>query len=119
MARKTIVFDFDGVILSYKSKWISEEIIPDEPVAGIVDSLKSFCEAHYYIVVCSARAKSEAGVNAIWNYLEKHGMKEYVKEVTHQKPPAIVYIDDRAITFDGHPETLLSKVENFKPWNKL
>ena len=34
------------------------------------------------------------------------------------KPPALVYVDDRAICFDGHTETLFDKIVNFKPWNK-
>ena len=32
--------------------------------------------------------------------------------------PAVAYIDDRAICFDGHPETLLRKIKNFQPWYK-
>lgn len=34
-----------------------------------------------------------------------------------EKPPAIVYIDDRAICFDGNADTLLEKIKKFKPWN--
>ena len=41
-----------------------------------------------------------------------------VDAVTMEKPPAVCYIDDRAICFDGHPETLLDKIENFETWNK-
>ena len=52
------------------------------------------------------------------HYLGKHDLGKYVDMVCKEKPPAIVYIDDRAICFDGHPETLLSKIQNFKPWNK-
>ena len=33
-----------------------------------------------------------------------------------EKPPAIVYIDDRAICFDGRSDELLEKIKNFKPW---
>lgn len=49
-------------------------------------------------------------------YLDKHEIE--VDGIMAEKPPAICYIDDRAICFDGHPETLLEKVQNFKPWNK-
>lgn len=41
-----------------------------------------------------------------------------VDKVCKEKPPAIAYIDDRAICFDGHPETLLKKIQNFQPWYK-
>ena len=43
---------------------------------------------------------------------------EMLDDIRKEKPPAIVYIDDRAICFDGHPETLLAKIVNFTPWNK-
>ncbi|MBP2644531.1 MAG: hypothetical protein H6Q67_2418 [Firmicutes bacterium] len=41
-----------------------------------------------------------------------------VDEVTGEKPPAVVIVDDRAITFDGNPERLLEKIKQFKPWHK-
>jgi Mg-chelatase subunit ChlI len=41
-----------------------------------------------------------------------------VDKVTAEKPKATVIIDDRALTFDGHPETLLGKINGFKPWNR-
>ena len=33
-----------------------------------------------------------------------------------EKPPAIVYIDDRAICFDGNPHGLLDEIMAFEPW---
>jgi len=44
MRKKTVVFDFDGVIHSYKSGWQGENIIPDPPVDGIkkaIDEIRS------------------------------------------------------------------------------
>lgn len=41
-----------------------------------------------------------------------------VDGIVEHKPPAVVYIDDRAICFDGDSKSLLSKIEKFKPWNK-
>ena len=38
------------------------------------------------------------------------------KMCIRDRPPAICYIDDRALTFDGHPETLLERIVNFRPW---
>lgn len=48
------------------------------------------------------------------NYLNKYDIR--VDGVYKEKPPAIVYIDDRAICFDGDAKTLLDKIENFKTW---
>ena len=57
-------------------------------------------------------------MDAIHDWLLKYDLIKYVDMICKEKPPAIVYIDDRAICFDGHPETLLDKIQNFKPWNK-
>lgn len=116
--KKTVVFDFDGVIHSYKSGWQGETIIPDEPVKGIEKALKEIHDAGYEIVVVSTRCAVPYGMNAINDWLLENGLLRYVDKICKEKPPAIVYIDDRAICFDGHPETLLDKINNFKPWNK-
>ena len=115
---KTVVFDFDGVIHSYKSGWKGVEIIPDDPVEGIVDAMKKFHDAGYKVVVVSTRCRDESGRSAINEWLKRNCLLEYIDDVCKEKPPAIAYIDDRAICFDGHPETLFEKVETFKPWNK-
>ena len=33
MKKQTVAFDFDGVIHSYVTPWVSIEIIPDHPVS--------------------------------------------------------------------------------------
>lgn len=116
--KKTVVFDFDGVIHSYKSGWRGETEIPDPPVPGIEKALQEIHEAGYEIIIVSTRCKLEQGKAAIENWLKAHRLDEYVDGVLKEKPPAIVYIDDRAICFDGRPETLLGKVQGFTPWNR-
>lgn len=111
----TVVFDFDGVIHSYTSGWRGVNTIPDPPVPGIE---KALAELHgtYEIVVVSSRCSTQAGVDAINHWLYRNGLAQYVDKVCMEKPPALVYIDDRAICFDGHPEGLLNKIQEFKPW---
>lgn len=116
MSKKTVVFDFDGVIHSYTSGWQGENVIPDPVVPGIKEVIDELKSTGYEVVVVSARAVSIAGSMAIQEYLHKHQIQ--VDSITHKKPPAIVYIDDRAICFDGNAETLIDKINNFKPWNK-
>ena len=118
MAR-TVVFDFDGVIHSYTSGWKGETNIPDPPVPGIQAALKEIHGAGYEVVVVSTRCKTVLGRMAIENWLDMYGMAQEVDKVCKEKPPAIAYIDDRAICFDGHPETLLKKIQNFQPWYKM
>ena len=116
--KQTVVFDFDGVIHSYLSGWKGIDVIPDEPVAGIKDALRDIKEAGYEIVVVSTRCQSELGRNAIEKWLDTYGMGQFVSRIYAEKPPAIVYIDDRAICFDGKPENLLEKIQTFKVWNR-
>lgn len=114
--KKTVVFDFDGVIHSYTSGWKGETCIPDPPVPGIDRALGALKDAGYEVVIVSTRCSTFLGRCAIENWIDMYGMTHLVDRVCKEKPPAIVYIDDRAICFDGKPENLLEKVQNFKPW---
>jgi beta-phosphoglucomutase-like phosphatase (HAD superfamily) len=114
--KKTVIFDFDGVIHSYTSGWQGADVIPDPPVPGIREAIAEIREAGYEVVVVSTRCYQNGGIKAITEYLIKHDIP--VDRVTAEKPPAILTIDDRAICFDGRPENLLEKIQNFEPWNK-
>ena len=113
---RTIAIDFDGVIHSYLSKFVSEEFIPDEPVEGIADLLNKLKDK-YKIVIFSTRASTKRGKNAIINYMNDKGL--YFDEVTNIKPAAFLYVDDRAIQFNGDCDKLYNDIVSFKrPWNK-
>lgn len=113
--RPTVVFDFDGVIHSYISGWQgSDTAIPDPPVSGIKEAIDQIRAAGYRVVVVSTRCRSVEGQYAIAHWLRENRIE--VDNITPEKPPAICYIDDRALTFDGHPETLLERIVNFRPW---
>lgn len=116
VSKKTVVFDFDGVIHSYKSGWHGENIIPDPPVDGIKKAIEEIRAAGYEVIVVSTRCACYEGKVAIFEWLRKYGI--VVDDVCKEKPPAICYIDDRAICFDGKADTLLNRIKAFKPWNK-
>lgn len=118
MNKKTVVFDFDGVIHSYTSGWQGAVFITDPPVKGIGSALKQIKEAGYEIVIVSTRCAYAYGTEAIMSWLAKYDLIQYVDKICKEKPPAIVYIDDRAICFDGKPEKLLNRIETFIPWYK-
>lgn len=113
---ETIVFDFDGVIHSYKSGWQGPSNIPDEPVEGIAGLMKILKERGYKIVVVSSRARTPEGVLAITQYLDEHEIT--YDEIDSQKPPAKCYIDDRGIRFNGSIEDLFMQIEMNQVWNK-
>lgn len=111
--RKTAVFDFDGVIHSYKSGWKGITVIPDPPVDGIKHAIEVI-RKKYRVVVFSSRCRTKEGMDAIRKWLAKHSIA--VDDIVDHKPPAEVYVDDRAIQFDGNVNTLLHKIETFVPW---
>ena len=112
--KRTVVFDFDGVIHSYTSGWKGESTIPDKPVLGIKEAISEIRKAGYEVVVVSTRCATSDGIKAVNKYLLENEI--VVDRVCKEKPPAIVYIDDRAICFDGKTDKLLDKINNFKPW---
>lgn len=113
--KPTVVFDFDGVIHSYTSEYRGATIIPDPPVEGIRDAIADIRKL-YNVIVVSFRCITPVGKEAVETWLKNFGIE--VDAVMAEKPPAIAYIDDRAICFDGDPSKLLNKIMNFVPWNK-
>lgn len=110
----TVVFDFDGVIHSYTSGWKGVDNIPDPPVPGIREAIAKIRAAGYRVVVVSTRCSELVGLVAIRRFMDENNI--LVDDISAHKPAALVYIDDRALCFDGHPEMLLDKIQEFKPW---
>jgi hypothetical protein len=126
MSKPILCVDFDGVIHSYTSGWQSATIIPDPPVEGAIAFLLEALRV-FDVVIHSSRSHEPGGIYAMGEWLRKHagaawwetpGMLgiESVRFV-EVKPPALVTLDDRAITFDGTwPD--IADLRAFKPWNK-
>ncbi|MDR1979045.1 MAG: hypothetical protein LBQ42_09970 [Synergistaceae bacterium] len=111
MSKKTVIFDFDGVIHSYVSGWKGMNVIPDAPNPDVVEAIRVLRTEGYKVVVVSTRCILPTGIAAIVKYLDEHGI--VVDLVTAHKPPAIVTIDDRAIQFIPGLD-IVSAVKNFK-----
>ena len=65
----------------------------------------------YRITILSARRYTQ-----IIRWLNEHGLWEYVSNVTSFKPPALAYIDDRGIQFNGDYNEILEQLKDFKPY---
>ena len=111
--KRTIVLDFDGVIHSYTSGYQGRFTIPDPPVEGIADAIREL-RKDFRVVVVSTRCQYTGGVSAVIGWLHKWGIQ--VDDVRATKPPAVVYVDDRALCFDGDAAALPDKIRNFKTW---
>ncbi len=125
-----LCIDFDGVIHSYERGW-QDGVIYGNVTSGFwewaIEAAKLF-----RLVIYSSRSKSPEGVEAMQVWLDQQAvawLRETRKGVTgatdlagmfefaHEKPPAFLTIDDRALTFTGRweefdPAVLLA----FKPW---
>jgi hypothetical protein len=127
--RPTICVDFDGAIHSYERGW-QDGAIYGHVVPGFFEWVERVRD-HFKLVIHSSRAKDEAGVVAIVFWLHKQrdawiatgGVRDPIKpleiEVSAEKPPAWLTIDDRCIRFDGDwaaPELQSEAMRSFKPW---
>lgn len=112
MTKKTIVFDFDGVIhIGYKG-W-KDGLIYGEIDTNLIDYIKELMQ-DYYVVISSNRPakqivehmnKLNLGVKfEIFNKDLKDNMywnKDNVVGVTNEKAVGILYVDDRAFRYSN------------------
>lgn len=115
--RRTVAFDFDGVIHSYKSGWRGIDAVPDPPVAGIKQVIDELRELGFEVIIYSTRCSQEAGKSAIKKYLSEHDIT--VDGLCSDKPPAICYVDDRAVCFDGETDGLVDQICTFRSWTEM
>ena len=113
---KNLAIDFDGVIHK-NSKGFYDGTIYDDPIEGSYDALKTLSK-HYNLIIFSAKARSDrplvndkTGVELIWEWLDKHNIKQFISEVVSEKPRALYYIDDKAITFTNW-NNILKQINN-------
>lgn len=112
--RPVVCFDFDGVIHSYTSGWKGVDVIPDPPVEGIKEVIDKLREDGYKVVICSTRCERTQAKISMLYWLNTH--KIFVDQFTNEKPPAVCYVDDRAIRFDGKTDGLYEKIKSFESY---
>ena len=128
--KPTICIDFDGVIHSYERGWQNGEIYGDV-VPGFFEWMERV-RHQFKLVIYSSRSKTDEGVTAMALWLHKKrnewlaaggNRDETVPleiEFAHEKPPAWLTIDDRAVQFRGDwndPAITAEAMQSFKPWN--
>ena len=115
---KRIMIDFDGTIHMYSEGW-KDGTIYDEPMYGTKQFIEQLKNDGFEVVVFTSRLSvSSLGqevVNEQKEMIEKW-LNDYdieVDGITAEKLPAVAYVDDRAIMFDGQwSNELLKKIKS-------
>lgn len=109
--RNNIAIDFDGVIHK-SSKGFHDGTIYDDPLPGTKKALEALSK-DYNLIIFTCKAKPErplvngkTGTELIWEWLEKHDFAKYISLITHEKPRAKYYIDDKAIEFESWDQVM-------------
>ena len=122
----TVSVDFDGVLHRYETKWINAHTIPDSPVPGAIEWLHKIIQK-FDVVIFSTRAKTWRGRRAMRAWLRRNSGMLYhdgmgwrgIEEVTFAKKPiALIYLDDRALRFEGRNWPSGEEIHRARPWNR-
>lgn len=105
MIKKTICVDFDGVLNEYNGY---EEGNLGEPLSASKEFIRQL-RKKYKVVILTSRPKEQ-----VIDWLNNNGFPSM--EVTDRKIPAVAYIDDRAIQFNGSYIQTIYEAVNFKPY---
>lgn len=104
--------DFDGVLNTYVG-WAGEGVLY-EPADGAWEFLYALA-SHYRVVIFTTR-----DADRVWQWLRLHRMADYVADVTNgPKPPAVAYVDDRAVRFEGDYRAVLEQIEQPTHWEDV
>jgi ribonucleotide monophosphatase NagD (HAD superfamily) len=107
-----VCVDLDGVLNDFDGWKGADYFHPPRP--GAREFLQALRQQGYRVVVFTVRWKPH-----VEEWLANHDLAQFVDEVTDKKPPAHVYIDDRAFCFRGNFEEVLVTIPNFRAhWEK-
>lgn len=108
---KVIAIDFDGVIHSFENGF-GDGTVYGTLIEGASDAIIEL-STKYDIVIYTAKAKPDrplvngkTGIELVSEWLDKHNLLQYIKDITSEKPRAICYIDDKGIRFENWSQTL-------------
>jgi len=104
--RPIVCVDVNGVLDLYTG-WKDADHW-DPPRQGADAFLQQLRTDGYRVVVFTTRYADD-----VWAWLRTHGLAAFVDEVTDRKPPAHVFVDDRAVQFRGDFSETLRDIAGF------
>lgn len=102
---RRVCVDFDGVLNNYKYYDPNDLYTPRDGAKEFLMELSK----RFYVIIFTARDNEK-----VIEWLDKYDMP--YNEVTNIKKPAVAYIDDRAIQFNGDYDEILNIIEDFAPY---
>lgn len=104
--RPLVCVDLNGVLDSYTGWKHPDHWDPPRP--GATAFLQALVAHGFDVVVFTTRHRT-----GVRRWLREHGLLEYVSAITDRKPPAHVFVDDRAVCFRGDFDATLASVTSF------
>lgn len=114
--RPVLSLDLDGVLHPNTSAWTNAYTLPDAPTRDAQEYVRFVQSSGWSTIVCSARANAPNADVAILGWLRDWGFPEM--SVSHVKRHADVFLDDRALRFDGTWPALATLEAAAVPWNR-
>lgn len=106
--KKLISIDLDGVLNTYCGVYEKDKIPPMKD--GAYEFLKEL-SSNYEIEIFTVRDKK-----LCQKWLQKNNLLMFVKNITDKKNQYVsLYLDDRALTFDGSFQNASAIITSFKP----
>jgi hypothetical protein len=102
-----VCIDLDGVLNDFDGWRGADYFHP--PRAGAREFLENLNSRGYKVVIFTVRWAPH-----VEEWLSKYRLLPLVSEVTDKKPPAHVYVDDRAICFRGDFASALEQIADFR-----
>lgn len=113
--QNNIAIDFDGVIHNFDKGW-HDGTCYGKPIKGSLEAIKKISKK-YKIIIFSSKVlpnrplvNGKTGYELVQEWLTKYKFKKYISEITHEKPRAEFYIDDKAILFENNWNKVLKKI---------
>jgi hypothetical protein len=105
--RPLVCVDLDGVLNTFDGWRGADYFHPPRP--GAREFLERLNSLNYDVVILTVRWAPH-----VKEWLSKYGLDGLVADVTNEKPPAHVYVDDRAICFCGDFASALDQITGFR-----
>ena len=104
--------DFDETLHPYTRGRQGPEPDDEPPTCGAKEALAAMKARGWDVIIFSVRSRrSPGGEEAIRNWLTRYKPDEDVDRITHEKPHAFAYVDDRAVPYTGNWLAVMKGVE--------